>query len=151
MLIRHNIGLFAYIPELYALSRSLTDIPYSSPSFLFLSPTKMTVVKAYCPGMDDAVKIHGGSQVTYENGSHVDIEKFSCLLDLFDVGCVCNNAHLNGKKVIGQPTEGALLIAAKELGIPDRRNELRRVQEVGVHFREHFHLSPAFFHRRSQR
>ena len=72
----------------------------------------------------------------YENGSLLDVNKYSCLLDLFDVGCICNNAHLNGKQVIGQPTEGALLIAAQGLNIPDRRNEVKRVHEVTfyVHF-----------------
>lgn len=107
-----------------------------------LTQNVMTVVKAYCPGMDDAVSLTGirsfgqsssnrdHAKVSYENGSIIDIQKFTCLLELFDVGCICNNAHLHGSDIIGQPTEGALLIASQSLGITDRRKELQRKDEI---------------------
>ena len=88
-----------------------------------LTQNKMTVLRLYCPGMDDVVKLTGIRSVglelsalsgpaksCYENGTSVDIQKVPCLLDLLDVSCICNNAYLNGANVIGQPTEGALLI-----------------------------------------
>ena len=108
-----------------------------------LTENKMTVVKAFCPGMDDAVSFTGIrgfgqsskyknllTEVIYENGLIIDIHDFGCLFDLFDVGCICNNAHLNGSDVIGQPTEGALLIAAQSLGVRNRRKEILRKNEV---------------------
>lgn len=105
-----------------------------------LTKNKMTVIRAYCPGLDDMIKFSGirgygednGASTaitTYDDGTHVDVHKTACLLDLFDAACICNNAHLNGSTVIGQPTEGALLIAAQSLGIPDRRAQLKRVHE----------------------
>jgi magnesium-transporting ATPase (P-type) len=37
---------------------------------------------------------------------------------LAEVGVVCNNAALDSGGIIGQPTEGALLVAAAKLGLP---------------------------------
>ena len=107
-----------------------------------LTQNKMTATKAYCLGMDDAVSFSGiqkfgqlsnhvlsAAKISYGNGSAIDMQKFMCLQDLFDAGCICNNAHLNGSDVIGQPTEGALLMAARSLGVSDRRKELLRKKE----------------------
>ena len=106
-----------------------------------LTKNKMTVMQAYCPGLDDMIKFTGirgfeeennsgvSASTAYDDGTAVDVQKLPCLLDLFDAACICNNAHLTGSSVIGQPTEGALLIAAQSLGIPDRRTQLKRVSE----------------------
>jgi P-type Ca2+ transporter type 2C len=55
------------------------------------------------------------------------------LVEMMDALCLCNNAHLgeDGKKILGQPTEGALLLAAQGLGLPDRRNQMKRIAENG--------------------
>lgn len=52
-----------------------------------------------------------------------------CLARLFDAACLCNNASLYDAVVTGQPTEGALLVASKQLGVPDRRPLMQRVHE----------------------
>lgn len=124
-----------------------------------LTENKMTATMAYCPAMDDAVMLSGipcgeaadmisnsddtnisisrssgelrSEKGCYENGKQIDIAKRPCLFQMFDAACVCNNAHVNGSQVIGQPTEGALLIAANALGVPDRRSTLKRISESG--------------------
>lgn len=50
---------------------------------------------------------------------------------LMSVGAICNNAHLKDKKMIGDPTEAALLISAEKLGLEyhDLQKEYERVKE----------------------
>lgn len=50
---------------------------------------------------------------------------------LLTVGTLCNNAHLKDTTVIGDPTEGSLLVAAQKIGIDyhDSQTELPRVKE----------------------
>lgn len=132
-----------------------------------LTQNKMTVVRAYCPAMDDVVFLGSGNARTENtafslpvrdehvpsthailsipvetdtvlskdkssyNGQILDISKLPCLSQLFDAACLCNNAQIADNVVIGQPTEGALLLAASKLGIQDRRLILKRVHEVG--------------------
>ena len=153
-----------------------------------LTLNKMTVTRAYCPAMQDAISIrisadggrydgdqegypgrtlipktHLSSSLSYNTfssalsdarrkhsyddtitpGLHnsldnatyhnqpLDISKYPCLEQLFDAACLCNNAHIdNNHRVVGQPTEAALLIAANKLGIPDRRTAVSRVLEA---------------------
>ena len=86
------------------------------------SPTKR-------PSMSDLKATGGGAEIMCNN-QPMDISKVPSLIQLFDAACLCNNAHLVGNTVIGQPTEGALLLAAGKLGIQDRRAALKRVQEM---------------------
>jgi Ca2+-transporting ATPase len=67
----------------------------------------------------------------YENGKLIDISKRPCLYQMFEAACICNNAYVTGTSVIGQPTEGALLIAASSLGVPDKRPTVKRTAEIG--------------------
>lgn len=104
-----------------------------------LTQNKMTVVRAYCPSMEDAVSFNSSSSgsVTTVTGSSpsgygspaVDITNHISLYQMFDAACLCNNAKLSGDVVIGQPTEGALILAAVRLGLPDRRSSVKRVSE----------------------
>lgn len=143
-----------------------------------LTENKMTVLRVFCPAMNDvaiigdesclsseiirkstsfATKLHAvkslstfeddksslfsrdntstPSQSMYE-GKVLDIQTLPCLQQLFDIGNLCNNSFLssdNDKKlvsIIGQPTEGALLIASLKLGVSDRRSSMKRIFEV---------------------
>lgn len=38
-------------------------------------------------------------------------------LYLFQAGCLCNNAKINSGVLMGQPTEGALLVAAMKVRV----------------------------------
>lgn len=44
------------------------------------------------------------------------------------VGALCNNAHLNGGKLLGDPTEGALVVSAAKAGIEQKLDH--RLDEV---------------------
>ena len=120
-----------------------------------LTRNRMTVVRVYCPALEDDITLSGDGEVNISttgakeevhnrhpfrslhgtavyNGEPITPDsRFMCLRELLDCGCICNNAHLNADQIIGQPTEGALLIAARNLGVPDRRNILTRIDETG--------------------
>ncbi|GMT29027.1 hypothetical protein PFISCL1PPCAC_20324 [Pristionchus fissidentatus] len=49
---------------------------------------------------------------------------------IIEVGCVCNNAKVDGETVIGQPTEGALIVLARKTHLEDARARFRRLQEI---------------------
>eukprot|EP01040_Poterioochromonas_malhamensis_P012300 gene12300-13453_t len=141
-----------------------------------LTENKMTVMKAFCPVLEDALQFYYGDNKTIDllrrtesgkyttattssiiasqssgmssssknshntsifelryNGNPVDPGRFTSLQSLFDAACLCNNAVITNPSInafTGQPTEGALLFAAQRLGLPDRRNRLKRVKEV---------------------
>lgn len=64
------------------------------------------------------------------NGQPINVTKYPCLTQLFDAACLCNNAYLGaGNTTIGQPTETALLSAARRIGVTDRRCMLKRTFE----------------------
>uniref|UniRef100_A0A1B6MH31 Calcium-transporting ATPase n=2 Tax=Graphocephala atropunctata TaxID=36148 RepID=A0A1B6MH31_9HEMI len=48
---------------------------------------------------------------------------------LLEVGCVCNNAVINGETLLGQPTEGALLAVAMKNGMFGVADKYVRLQE----------------------
>lgn len=157
-----------------------------------LTENKMTVLKAFCPALEDALVFHYGENraidllrrnehgkfvtasssaflsssnnnqnnnnagtdveslldnsapatpgrkkaaenMAFElryNGTPIEPSRISCLSNLFDAASLCNNAHANNGVITGQPTEGALLVAAQKLGLADRRNRLKRVRET---------------------
>lgn len=122
-----------------------------------LTQNKMTVVSVYCPVLDDAVEISSDplsrnssnmnlatkgtarsspsssnlqAAEVLHNGLPVLASSLPCLVKLFDAACLCNNAVLSEGGIIGQHTEGALLVCAQRLGIPDRRAVLNRCKEV---------------------
>jgi P-type Ca2+ transporter type 2C len=116
-----------------------------------LTENKITVVRAFCPSMDDYVLFHSENKNTnsggqspssssaipsvslwYSGRSASDVRHIPGLYSALDAFCLCNNAHLTSDGiVIGQPTEGALLLAAMATGVPDRRSSLTRVAEGG--------------------
>ena len=118
-----------------------------------LTQNKMTIACAYTPCMGDQVEFHTDHAASQEpddlvlspstapilprvslwqNGQNVDVHAVPGLYPMLDAFCICNNAHISPEgKVIGQPTEGALLLAAAALGVPDRRPHVTRTQEGG--------------------
>ncbi|GMT00950.1 hypothetical protein PENTCL1PPCAC_23124, partial [Pristionchus entomophagus] len=49
---------------------------------------------------------------------------------IVEVGCVCNNAKVDGETVIGQPTEGALVVLARKTHLEKTRAQYHRLQEI---------------------
>ena len=68
----------------------------------------------------------------YLNRKRIDPRKDQHLNLLLRICALCNNAHYDGREVIGDPTEGALIIAAAKGGI--YRNKLEkdypRIKEI---------------------
>ena len=103
-----------------------------------LTQNKMTATRAYCPCMDDAVELSAASILkdskaspyALYNGMPLDLSRATCLVKLFEAGCLCNNSYVSGGTALGLPTEGAILLAAIRLGVPDRRSLLKRVDET---------------------
>ncbi|KAJ1434018.1 hypothetical protein B484DRAFT_3792 [Ochromonadaceae sp. CCMP2298] len=106
-----------------------------------LTQNKMTVVSVYCPAMDEPVTVPPRSRVAAGvgepkasdvmfNGFPVAAATVPCLFKLFDAVSMCNNAIIADTEMIGQPTEAALLYAAQQFGIPDRRAQLPRLEEL---------------------
>jgi magnesium-transporting ATPase (P-type) len=58
----------------------------------------------------------GKSSLKFFGGELRTVWKSACsFVLLFQVGCVCNNAVINGDTLLGQPTEGALLAAGMKV------------------------------------
>jgi Ca2+-transporting ATPase len=55
-------------------------------------------------------------QCHLSNGERVFSHSHPPITRVVEIGCVCNNAQLAHDTVIGQPTEGALLVLAMKVG-----------------------------------
>jgi len=85
---------------------------------------EMTVRKLYT---DAFIEVTGSGYIPdgefYRNGKKIDPAADKHLKELLRVGVLCNNSHLehDGEwKVIGDPTEGALLVAAKKANLDEK-------------------------------
>ena len=118
-----------------------------------LTQNKMTVARAFAPCMEEVVEFHTDHSSRqdekdvlapsstersvprvslWQNGKNVNVHTVEGLYPMLDAFCICNNAHISPEgAVIGQPTEGALLLAAAALGVPDRRPHVQRTSEGG--------------------
>lgn len=76
----------------------------------------------------DVKSLAGTVTLMYANKA-INVSEHPALEALFESCCLCNNACLTGRAVVGQPTEGALLMAAAQLGIADQRAVLKRAGE----------------------
>jgi Ca2+-transporting ATPase len=67
-----------------------------------------------------------------ENGAPVNLKENGELALLLRASALCTNAHYDGKSVIGDTTEGALIVAAAKAGLPkkDLEDLSPRVHEV---------------------
>ncbi|CAI4225230.1 unnamed protein product [Auanema sp. JU1783] len=64
------------------------------------------------------------------NGNIVMGYNFQEIASIIEVGSVCNNSRLIGETVIGQPTEGALVVLAKKTGLDGCSDNYERVREI---------------------
>jgi Ca2+-transporting ATPase len=99
-----------------------------------LTKGEMTVRKIYTN--DKIIDVTG---VGYEskgdfllNSVHIDPKEDPHLTLLLRAGTLCSNAHYDGKSVLGDTTEGALIVAAAKAGMAKENLESTylRVQEV---------------------
>ena len=99
-----------------------------------LTKGEMTLRKIYTN--DKMINVTG---VGYEskgefflNGVRIDPKEDTHLALLLRAGTLCSNAHYDGKSIIGDTTEGALIVAAAKAGMTKEslENTDPRVQEV---------------------
>lgn len=50
--------------------------------------------------------------------------------EMLKVGCICNNANINDGRLFGQPTEGAIIVAARKLNLINIRDNYERFEEI---------------------
>jgi Ca2+-transporting ATPase len=82
-----------------------------------LTHNEMTVTKIYCDRTEIDVTGEG-----YSTKGHFE-SKPESLKQLLKIGVLCNDAKLNEEKVIGDPTEAALLVSGAKLGIRKKESE----------------------------
>lgn len=73
-------------------------------------------------------KSHGVGSVICD-GVKVTIDSHPDVIKAIEVACVCNNAQLEGDKLLGQPTEGALLFLGQKVGMCNTRDRYTRLEE----------------------
>nr|CAD2202699.1 unnamed protein product [Meloidogyne enterolobii] len=66
-----------------------------------------------------------------QNGELVSgSERHPSIACVIEIGCICNNAQLANGTVIGQPTEGALMVLAIKTNMYTLCNNIRRLHEI---------------------
>jgi len=99
-----------------------------------LTKGEMTVRRIYVSG--EIVEVTG---VGYEakgdflrNGARPNLGGDSDLALLLRIGTLCSNAHYDGQKIVGDPTEGALIVAAAKAGMwkGEIEGKYPRVREI---------------------
>jgi len=101
-----------------------------------LTKNEMTVRKIYTTRVIDVTGAgYEAKGVFRAGGELVDPLRDAHLRQLLRAGMLCNNSHINSR-LIGQPTEGALLIAAYKAGLEDERKALERIDEHPFDSRE---------------
>jgi len=99
-----------------------------------LTKGEMTVRRIYVSG--EIVEVTG---VGYEakgdflrNGARLNLGGDSDLALLLRIGTLCSNAHYDGQKIVGDPTEGALIVAAAKAGMwkGEIEGKYPRVREI---------------------
>ena len=110
-----------------------------------LTVNEMTLQEVYCPSSKKSLRrIQNGSFVVVgdssfdDKGEDHEASSHGHQLLLvpeevaltFDAAVVCSDAHLSGELDVGLPTEVAILRAARELHLEDRRPLLDRICEV---------------------
>ncbi len=97
-----------------------------------LTRGEMTVREIYCSGQKYTVTGTGYGIEGKFRLRGKDFKDFDKLAPLLKIGMVNNNAHVKDGVVLGDPTEGALLVAAEKAGLEHEflSKSLPRVDEV---------------------
>lgn len=97
-----------------------------------LTRGQMTVRKLYVAGSTYDLSGAGYDLKGSLTKSGKSASANKAVMRLLHIGAVCNNAHLKNGIVLGDPTEGALLVSAQKLGIDDEveRSAWRRTDEM---------------------
>ncbi|MBU5688736.1 MAG: calcium-transporting P-type ATPase, PMR1-type [Candidatus Aenigmarchaeota archaeon] len=68
----------------------------------------------------------------FEKNKEIDVSKDKQIKLLLEIGALCNDAIISNKKIIGDPTEGALVVLAEKAGINHKelREKYPRVGEI---------------------
>ncbi|HID90793.1 TPA: ATPase, partial [Candidatus Bathyarchaeota archaeon] len=99
-----------------------------------LTKGEMTVRKIYVNGQ--VVEVTGTGYEPrgefYRDGARIRPEGDAHLMLLLRIGALCNNARYDGRKIIGDPTEGALIVAAAKAGMRQEETErlYPRIDEI---------------------
>ena len=99
-----------------------------------LTKGEMTVRKIYVDGrMVDVTGVGYQPMGEFLNkGTRIELKENEALSLLLRAGSLCTNAHYDGESVIGDTTEGALIVAAAKAGMTkkDLKSRYPRVHEV---------------------
>uniref|UniRef100_A0A6U4FFK0 Calcium-transporting ATPase n=1 Tax=Phaeomonas parva TaxID=124430 RepID=A0A6U4FFK0_9STRA len=104
-----------------------------------LTQNRQVVTEVFLPCEHNRIEVTGegyhleGSVIL--DGAPLRVDSHTAVTRLFEAACLCNNAQLKqagrgGEPgVVGQSTEGAILVAATKLGLADPRLRWHRVSE----------------------
>ena len=112
----------AYIPSFPKCSFAFKGVGYSAKNGVVV---RVTDAISHLSAVDDVINLP-----VVQNSSEYD-----ALQALLEASCLCNNASFSEPEdeelvLSGQPTEIALLVGAKKLGINDPRQLYNRLQEI---------------------
>ena len=98
-----------------------------------LTYNRMQLTKLYTMAEDTPFEIvhdPNGNLILLRHLSTCHIDAHPSIGMLFLIGNLCNNSHVAGLEVHGQPTETALLTASLRLGMADQRPYYHRVSTI---------------------
>lgn len=98
-----------------------------------LTKNEMTAVRIFTDTTYEVSGIGYSPEGSFScNGEVAQPQEEKHLMELLKSSMLCNNAQFDplDSSIIGQPTEGALLVAGLKAGMPDPRTTHRRVSEV---------------------
>ncbi len=137
-MVKHN----AIVKKLHAVESLGSTTVICSDKTGTLTQNQMTAVKIYTDGKVYDLSGEGYSpkgEITF-NGQGVEIEKNKALSRMLQISGLCNDARLepdhSGEvenwRMVGDPTEGALIVAAAKGGFPSEvlNEKCPRIQEI---------------------